>query len=308
MPCYHPITGYRSRFVNPSGKRSIVFNTQDGFSDLTVQVPCGKCTGCRLEYSRQWAMRCVHESQMHEENAFITLTYDNDHLPANHSINKKEIQDFIKRLRFYTDVKLRYFACGEYGEKKHRPHYHAIIFGYDFPDKKLHTKQNGHLLYRSELLEKAWTKGHSLIGHCTFESAAYVARYIMKKRVGKNEKDKSQDQYYEIIDDETGEIHQQEREFCLMSRRPGIGKTWLETYHKDTDKDFLTLRGKKMKLPKYYDNILELEDEIEMLYRKGKRRRLAKQQSDDNTIERLETKERVKDAQINQLKRSFEEL
>ena len=122
---------------------------------MEVTVPCGRCTSCRLEHSRQWAVRCMHEAQMHEGNSFITLTYAPEHLHEDYSVHKKELQKFFKRLRKNTGIKLRYFACGEYGDENRRPHYHAIIFGYDFPDKQLYTKtRTGDLLYRSPLLEK----------------------------------------------------------------------------------------------------------------------------------------------------------
>jgi hypothetical protein len=303
VPCYSPIKGYRSKFVNPSGKRSIVFNPKDGFADLEVTVPCGRCIGCRLEYSRQWAVRCMHEAQMHEQNSFITLTYSPEYLPKDKSIQKQELQKFFKRLRKNTGVKLRYFACGEYGELNNRPHYHAIVFGYDFPDKVLHTKRNGNLLFRSEVLEKAWPFGHSLIGAVTFESAAYVARYVTKKFKG-NEEEK--DAHYRLLDKDTGEVFQIEPEFCLMSRRPGIGREWLEKFKGDTNKDFITHRGSKMKLPKYYDSVLEIEDELGMLKRKSKRRKMANKNKEDNTSERLTVKEKVKKAQIKQLSRDFE--
>lgn len=278
---------------------------------MQVEVPCGRCLGCRLEYSRQWAVRCIHEAQCHKTNSFITLTFAPEHLPKNHSISKEDLQKFFKRLRKNTGIKLRYFACGEYGEKNNRPHYHAIIFGYDFPDKYLHTKVNDNLLYRSPTLEKAWPFGHSLIGDVTFESAAYVARYVMKKRKGDEDTvdpktGKTNKEHYMVADDITGEIFQLEPEFCLMSRRPGIGKEWLEKYRSDTDKDFITVRGSKMKLPKYYDSILEQENELEMMRRKGKRRRQAEKNKEDNTYDRLLTKEKVKKAQINQLKRDLE--
>lgn len=326
MPCYHPLTGYRSKFKNESGKRSIVFNTQDGYQDLKVEVPCGRCIGCRLEYSRQWAVRCMHEAQMHEANSFITLTYNNEHLPEDQSIHKEELQKFFKRLRKnlhtkYSKLKLptpeiRYFACGEYGEKG-RAHYHAIIFGYDFPDKLLFTKtKNGDLLFRSQELEKAWSKdgksmGFSTIGNATFESCAYVARYVMKKRKGDDDTPdpvtgKTNKEYYLIVDDETGETWHREPEFCLMSRRPGLGKTWLEKFKQDTDKDFITVNYSKQKLPKYYDSILEQEDALAFEIRKRKRKKEAKKRADDNTPDRLAQKETCKIAQSNQLKREID--
>lgn len=311
MPCYHPLTGYRSKFRNESGKRSIVFNTQDGFIDRPVEVPCGRCIGCRLEYSRQWAVRCMHEAQTHEENCFITLTFDNDNLPADHSIRKEHLQKFFKRLRKNTNQKLRYFACGEYGDKNNRPHYHAVIFGYDFPDKILHTKTKaGHVLFRSETLEKAWPYGFSLIGNVSFESCAYVARYVMKKRKGDDDipdpiTGKTNKEYYMIADDETGECHHIEPEFCLMSRRPGLGRGWLERYKTDTNKDYITVDYNKQKLPKYYDTILEQENEIEFEIRKRKRKKEAKKRKEDNTPDRLVTKEYIKKIQFNQLIRDL---
>lgn len=312
MPCYRPITGYRSKYVNKSGKRSIVFNTTDGLGEFPLQIPCGQCRGCRLEYSRQWAIRIHHENQLHEKSAFITLTFDNDHLPENHSISKKDLQNFFKNLRkIIYPKKIRYFACGEYGDKKGRPHYHAIIFGYDFPDKKLHTVSNGHPLYTSDLLLRAWNKkGHVLIGEVTFESAAYCARYIMKKQKGtRTEKNKEKyDEYeekYKLVDTETGELHLQEKEFCLMSRRPGIGAEWVEKFKTDTDKDYITIRGKKMSLPKYYDKILEEMHGEDM--DKRKLERFKKRNKEDMTYERLAVREKVKEAQLKQLPRNYED-
>lgn len=148
VACYSPIVGYRATYLTKNGKRPIVFNKAYGYTDMEVKVPCGKCKGCRLEYSRQWAIRCVHEAQMHDDNAFITLTYSQENIPKDRSIHKEELQKFFKRLRKNTNVKLRYFACGEYGKQKNRPHYHAIIFGYSFPDKTLYSKRKGNLYYR----------------------------------------------------------------------------------------------------------------------------------------------------------------
>lgn len=314
MACTSPLTGYRSKFVNPeTGKRPIVFNVKDAYTDLPVIIPCGSCWVCRLEYARQWAIRCVHEASLYEENCFITLTYNQENLPSDHSIHKEEVQKFFKRLRKRTGVKLRYFACGEYGEKSQRPHYHAIIFGYGFPDKVLFTKSNGHLLFRSETLEKCWTKGHSLIGGVTFESCGYVARYVMKKRKGDDDKvdpktGKTNREYYLITDQETGETFEREREFCLQSRNPGLGKGWLEKFKSDTDKDFITFNGKQMPLPKYYDAQLEMEDAFEMLERKAKRKKEANKRKADNTPDRLATKNKIKSIQVEILKRNLEEL
>jgi hypothetical protein len=331
MGCNNPLTGYRSKNLNENGKRPIVWKEKDSDGEGPIQLPCGQCSECRLTYSRQWALRCYHESQLHEDNSFITLTYAPEHLPEDHSIHKEALQDFFKKLRYELDVlygksptgeyyangnpkyrpnkPIRYFACGEYGESNNRPHYHAIIFGFDFPDKQLHTKQNDNLLFKSELLQKCWPYGFSLIGNVTFQSAAYVARYVMKKRKGKpdyvDKHGKTNEEYYMLCDKETGEVHQLEPEFCIMSRRPGIGREWLTKYKGDTDKDYVTLAtGGKYKIPKYYDSILEEIDPIGYLERKEKR--LEKINPMDNTFERLRVKEKVKDAQIQMLKRGYE--
>jgi hypothetical protein len=247
-------------------------------------------------------MRCVHEAQMHQANAFLTLTYSPTHLPNDLSIQKREVQLFIKRLRKKVG-ELRYFACGEYGEQNNRPHYHVLIFGYDFPDKQVWSKtKKGDLLFRSKELEQIWTKGHSYIGNVTFESAAYVARYIVKKQKGKDAPET-----YEILDKETGEIHKQQKEFVLMSRKPGIGKTWYEKYKKDTDKDYVTLmRGKKMKLPKYYDSMIEMENEIEFQERKKERKRKAIKNKENNTWQRLEARKQCQEAKMKLLTRDYE--
>lgn len=308
MPCFKPIQGYRARHLNKNGKRPIVFNAKDGYSDMPVKVPCGRCIGCRLEYSRQWAIRCVHEAQMHDQNCFLTLTYNDENLPTDRSVHKEHVQKFVRSLRKRgLQKKIRYFACGEYGELKQRPHYHLIIFGYDFPDKMLWSMSNGNALYRSEFLESVWTKGFATIGDVTFESAAYVARYVTKKwKKDPRETETEVNMANAVIDKDTGEIHEIEPEFALMSRRPGIGQKWLETFKGDTDKDFITVNGKVMSLPKYYDRLLEEKDPNNWMRRKGKRIRKAKEKEHDNTYERLKAKEKVKLAQANMLKRNVE--
>ena len=326
MPCVKPLKGYRSKFVNPkTGKRSIVFNANDGYKDLPVDVPCGQCWSCRLSHSREWAIRCVHEAQMHKQNSFITLTYNKEHYPKDHSIHKEELQRFFKRLRKHTPHRFRYFACGEYGDKNGRPHYHAILFGVDFrEDRFLQTQtKRGDMLWRSPTLEKAWPYGYSYIGEMSFNSAAYVARYVMKKRKGSDEESidpktgKNKKEHYSITDPDAGEFYQIEPEFCLASRgsgkredstlwRYGLGKAWLEKYKGDTDKDFITINRFKASLPKYYDNILEVEDAIAFDERKRKRKREIIKHKEDNTPERLIAKEKVAIAKTQTLTRDYE--
>lgn len=151
-----------------------------------LEVPCYWCVGCRMSRAQDWATRIKHEASLHEANSFLTLTYSDDWLPDNYSVSVKALQDFMKRLRKSLEPKkIRFFACGEYGEKNLRPHYHLIIFGHDFPDRTLWRKTgSGYLTYRSASLEKVWPFGHCEIGTVTTESAGYVARYVLKKVTG----------------------------------------------------------------------------------------------------------------------------
>jgi hypothetical protein len=300
MPCYHPLQGYRAR-----GGKHIVFNPKDGWIDQKVQVPCGQCIGCRLERSRQWAMRCMHEASLYEDNCFITLTYNNDHLPEDGSLNKEHFQKFMKRLRKkHQNKTIRFYHCGEYGEKYRRPHYHAILFNHDFGDKKLFKTEKEIRLYTSKELEELWPYGFNTIGDVTFESAAYTARYIMKKQTGK-----SAEKHYENVDIETGEIYKILPEYNTMSRRPGIGTEWFKKYNKDVyPKDFVTIRGKKLKPPKFYDRMYEHQYPEDFEKIKDKRVELMNKNWKDNTPDRLRQKEIVKKAQLNKLKRNLEEV
>ncbi|QXP08353.1 MAG: replication initiator protein [Arizlama microvirus] len=304
MPCYKPIDGYRSKTVNATGKRSIVFNISEGYSDLRVTIPCGRCIGCKLERSRVWAVRCYHESTRHKENCFITLTYDEQNLPQDQSLKIADFQRFMKRLRKLAHPKtIRFFHCGEYGEKGGRPHYHACIFGFDFEDKTLWKERNDQKYYVSEKLKELWPQGHSTIGEVTFESAAYVARYITKKQTGKGS-----EIYYERIDPDTGEISEIQREYVTMSRRPGIGKAWFESFKTDAfPHDFVVVRGKRMKPPRYYLDQLEKENATKVRSIKLKRQSIGKKLTDDNTHDRRLVKEYLQYERLKKLKREYEE-
>lgn len=308
MPCTNPIKAWRARYLTKNGKRPLVFSAHQGYSDLEVTVPCGRCTDCRLDYSRMWATRCMHEAQLHRQNCFITLTYDNEHIPADTSIRKEELRLFWKRWRKQLKKSVRYFACGEYGEQSGRPHYHAIIFGYDFADKLPYSQnQDGTYLYMSEQLQKLWGKGFTTVGEVTFQSAAYVARYAMKKRKGKPDTvdpktGKTNAEYYQRIDKETGEVINIQPEFCVMSLKPGIGADWLKQYKSDTNKDFITVERSRQRLPKYYDTLLERMGE-DMIQRKAQRR--ANIDENERTLERLDSKAKCTEARANQLKRTI---
>lgn len=305
MPCYHPIQAFRSINANKNGKYPLIFKKDSPYANRndSISVPCGNCIGCRLEYSRQWAIRCVHEAQVHEENSFLTLTYDDENIPENWSINKEDITKFFKRLRKrYEGKTIRYFQAGEYGDKTLRPHYHICLFGHDFEDKILWKKTEGGNLYTSEILKELWPFGYNVIGDVTFESAAYVARYIAKKINGKGA-----EHAYTRVDEETGEVFQVEPERATMSRRPGLGKVWYEKFKSDVfPKDFITIRGKKMFSPKYYTKNLESEDPELFEKIKSKRLLYAEDKEFDNSPNRLEVRKEVKEAQISFLKRTVD--
>ena len=215
-----------------------------------MTVPCGQCIGCRLERSRQWAVRCVHEAQMHEDNCFVTLTYDDEHLPYGETLHRPDFQKFMKRLIKNSGVKIRLFYCGEYGGETFRPHYHACLFGWRPSDPELFSVNNGFQLFTSKILSKNWKLGHASFGELTFETAAYTARYCTKKITGKAAK-----AHYEWVDPDTGEIIDRVPEFSGQSLKPGIGATWLEQFGHDTySKDEVILQGKAMKPPRFYDN------------------------------------------------------
>lgn len=250
MDCMNPmmavLIGDKYRFVGAingtsNAHRKYLYDTSGRY----IVLPCGQCMACRLNKSRDWATRCVLEAKTHAENCFITLTYDEEHLPSDGSLQKADFTNFIKRLRKNTGDKIRYFACGEYGSLYHRPHFHACLFGWRPSDLVLYSCRSGCNLYLSETVSKAWQgRGYVTVGDVTFESAAYVARYVTKK-----------------INGSLAEEHYQGRqpEYTVMSRRPGIGAPFFEKYSEDIyGKDFIVIRDNiKCKPPAYFDRIYD---------------------------------------------------
>lgn len=294
MACTKPLSARFS--IREDGKKNIVFdnNLAKGFllglnplgSELNcIKIPCGQCTSCRLERSRQWAIRCMHEASLHDENCFLTLTYDDDHLPKGGSLFFEDFQKFMKRLRkhfvkkcpagltkeerdlYFKHNRIRYYHCGEYGDRTRRPHYHCLLFGLDPLDKYLWSRTEFSKLYVSHTINRIWGKGNVIIGDCNFHTAAYTARYIMKKVNGK-----LADDHYKTFNPDTGEIVQLKPEYTTMSRSPGIGSDWIKARHKYVyDDDFVIVNGKKCKPPKFYDSVYELIDsdnmELTRIYR-----------------------------------------
>lgn len=243
----------------------------------------------------------MHEAKLYDENCFITLTYDEANLPEDVGLRYTDFQKFMKRLRrrFFSRT-IRFYMCGEYGEGFGRPHYHACLFNLDFPDKLYFKRAGETTLYTSKVLSELWPLGFSLIGAVTFESAAYVARYCMKKVTGK-----AAEEHYKVVNKETGEIYTRAPEFGHMSLKPGIGGPWIERFMSDVyPKGEVIVNGKQAKPPRYYDKLFERKDSDDsyarMLYMREKR---AVAKAADNTEDRLAVKEQVAAARISQFKR-----
>lgn len=306
MACYHPLRAWRGRGGVPVFNHALAIGPE-------LKLPCGQCVGCRLEHSRQWALRLMHEAQLHDDKWFITLTYSPEKLPADNNLNKKHFQDFMKRLRKrFSGRLIRFFHCGEYGERLGRPHYHCILYGVDFPDRKLYRSSSTGRLYVSELLNNIWSHGFCVIGDVTFESAAYVARYVMKKVTGG-----MAEGHYLVFDKDTGEVpispsgdfFYRTPEYVTMSRRPGIARAWYEDFVTDVfPSDEVIARGFPCRPPRYYDKLFgdshpEVMDEI-----KTKRLRRARANADNNTDERLDVRERVAKAKLSLYKRPLDDV
>lgn len=308
MACNYPIPAYR---IGDRLGRSVavVFAVTKGMNILSeFKVPCGQCIGCKLEKSRQWAIRCMHEASLYEENTFITLTYNDAFLPTYNDLDYTDFQKFMKRLRKrFSKRKIRFFMCGEYGEQGRRPHYHACLFNVGFDDKVyLKTTGSGSKLYTSKKLDSLWSDNHgnsmgfTTLGDVTFESAAYVARYVMKKGTSavKN--------IYEYVDYETGEVGQCEKEFTRMSLKNGIGYDWYLKFKTDIfPQDICVVNGVATKPPRFYFRKYQEEHAEKAEQISFNRERRAKQNCEDNTEERLIVKERVLEAKLKLLKRQL---
>lgn len=245
----------------------------------------------------------MHEAQLHPQNSFLTLTYDDEHLPSDGGLRYQDFQLFMRYLRRKVG-KVRFYMCGEYGERTLRPHYHAALFGFQFSDlSPLYKTGSGSLIYSSALLSQLWSHGHSSVGELTRESAAYIARYVIKKISGPPGA-----AHYSRVDAETGEIHQVTPEFTRMSLKPGIGAKWIEKYHSDVyPSDKVNSLGRLTKPPRYYDNFLKgkLSPDTQLSVATS-RYGQAILLSADNTANRLRTRERLALAKNKLLKRSLE--
>lgn len=241
MVCISPLTGFR----NPQGK--VTFKRQEGYVDRSITVSCGRCIGCRIARATEWAERIMHESESHEENSFITLTYDNDHLPKDGSLDISHWQKFAKRLRKNMG-QFRFYHCGEYGDKLGRAHLHACIFGHNFHKDSLETRrsQKGHKQWVNPQLTEIWGKGLVTVSTLCPATALYTASYVIKKKTGPQG---------------AQEYAGRKPPYTTMSRRPGIGKAWYDKFKDDLyPDDFCVRNGQKIRVPTYYDRLLEKEN------------------------------------------------
>lgn len=319
MACYYPLKAYRPLSKADGGR--LVFDAKLALNPHHhIVLPCGRCIGCRLDKAGDWAMRCVHEAQMHEKNCFLTLTYDNEHLPEDYSVSVRHCQLFMKKLRKKYGAKIRFYLGAEYGEQTLRPHYHLILFNFDFPDKIFsRLNKNGDRIYTSKSLEALWGMGERCeLGDVTYQSAGYCAQYTMKKISG----DRAAAHYLRQHP-VSGIVCNVKPEFSLMSRRPGIGDAWFAKFKDDCfPSDFLVVDGKFRRVPIYYLRKLEkladasrltpaqgqylrilAKEEPTQIKRNRTRRSLPNRK--DATPDRLAIREEIK---LSRLKRKAREL
>ncbi|AXH75413.1 MAG: replication initiator protein [Microviridae sp.] len=323
MPCYRPLLAFHN------AEHGAVYWHESQRNGLCKQIslPCGQCIGCRLQRAHEWATRCMHEAQLHTENCFITLTYNKEKLQTQSLVHRdyqlcmKRLRNALGRIKYANAIaiseslyetadmglcpipQLQYYMAGEYGTKTRRPHFHACLFGINFADRQYWQRtSSGSKLYISATLQNIWPHGFSSIGDVNYESAAYIARYIMTKQTGH-----SASKYYEHVDITTGEITNLKPEYNKMSLRKGIGRDWLKLYLGDVYPKGTTVRkgGQQTKAPKFYDKIYQAQEPDKYEAMKMDRETQALEYRSDNTPERLRTKERVKLASINQLLREL---
>lgn len=272
MRCYRAASG------------ALTTNRREAIDRRVITIACGQCIGCRLSRAEMWSLRCKHEAMFHEENCFLTLTYDDDHLPRFETIEKEALQAFIKRLRKRLgDKKVRYYAVGEYGSQTQRPHYHVCLFGHEFEDQQFFKKtRKDSRIYTSETLSKLWPFGFSSIGELNKFSAGYAARYctkILHGAIG--------DAKYLVVNEHGEIIFEREKEFAIMSRRPGLGFEWYQRYKEETYRDdFIIFNGRKCSVPRYYDKLYALEDPERYAEVVAKRLEKVDQESEDRLWQR----------------------
>lgn len=260
MTCFAPMKMFTAAEPHHrTGKRGLTCNPLKALnSHVAHNIPCGACNGCRVDKRKQFALRVMHEAQMHSCNYFLTLTQSLEHRRASNSLAKRDLQLFHKRVRArYAPRRnqLKFFACGEMGEHGDNPHYHSILMSDAdlFPDKVVWKQPKTGVVWKSAQLEELWPYGIAEFSSVTMASAAYVAGYVMKKLLS------ADDPSLVRLSPVDGQWHTTEPEFATMSRRPGLGSSWFDKFQSDAfPSDFLVVDGQKVKPPKYYLDKLKL--------------------------------------------------
>lgn len=274
MACTSPLGGYRTK-----DGRITFHRTAEGAKTIS-EVACGQCNDCRIAKAREWATRAMHEAQLHKKNAFITLTYNDENLPANMSLDVAIWKAFAHRLRKAIGP-FRFIHVGEYGAENFRPHYHALIFGQNFEEDRAVWHEDpatGRRYYRSPKLAKLWPAGFHDIQDLSQEAANYVCQYAVKKIYGTSvEAEERREQRYQRVDPTTGEVWQVAEETWTMSRRPGIGEQWIKKYKTDVfPLDHVIAKGREQRPPRYYLDKLKEMNEDEYTAVKQNRQQKAK--------------------------------
>lgn len=293
MACFRP------RVMQQRANGTFGFGDRPG--DLaSVRVACGKCVGCQLDRSAAWSLRCQHEASLYDLNCFVTLTYDDEHVPADGSLRYPDVQGFLKRLRARSPgdhpgpdgrFPIRFFCAGEYGSQTERPHYHLLLFNFDFSDRK----PVGKYLYESETLADLWPHGLSSVGSVTPASASYVAQYCVKKLLPPAEGDVPS--FYGRWLAYGGRA----REFVQMSRRPGLGSWWYQQFGSDVlPRDFVVdSSGKKHRVPRFYQERFRSGDESGFgLVKELREEAQLDRNPDDRSFERLAAGEVIAEARL----------
>lgn len=298
MGCVHPLKAYwTSRH-----RDSITFDPVRSHNKISFPLPCGRCIGCRMEKARQWGLRCLHEKKMWAHNQYVTLTYNDESLPPGGTVSLRDVQLFMKRLRKAKKSvacnPIRFFLGAEYGDENRRPHYHALLFNCDFPDRVYWSdNKRGEPLYTSRELSDLWGQGHCSLGEVTFDSAVYCAKYALKKiTITDNSSDEARREYerrYVVYDDD-GQVFERAPEFAVMSRRPGIGAGYYARYGSEVRAhDSVVVNGLEVRPPRFYDVRSESIAPEQFAAIKARRKRESVKESvkADNTPERLRVKE-----------------
>lgn len=259
MSCTAPESYYKADPALNAGVAGLVKSASKalrliGGEPIIITVNCGKCIDCRLAHSREWGLRCMHEDQLSAgPGSFVTLTYNDEHLPEDWSLRYRDYQLFMHKLRKAISGAGRFFMCGEYGEDNGRPHYHSILFNCEFVDRVFYKRIGEIDYYTSVTLSRLWGNGFCLIGDVTLESASYVARYSLKKITGA-----AAGAAYQWIVPGTGEIVDRMPPFSRSSNRPGIGFNWFMRYYSDCFPcDFMVWKGARFPVPRYYTKLYE---------------------------------------------------